>query len=291
MIVDQKYPRSRQELLGALATALSASRTVVVQTGHFVLYQEGAGTPAIPCVASEINDPRLDWIKDELGHFPHLSWSLATTLLASLPGLRTYYLVLVNDWQYVPDADARSNFYRDFQRLPSSYAPPLAPSGPSNTLLTPKGIETFTCPAPFFSERSLRNQFHRRLKKLVQAGQLPADSEISENDTGATSAIVEVLGQRREVYCSSKRADCSGEVAQMIDEAYAHVACDTFINLVPRVCEHFVELGSELSSTVLKTGVSTVINIFLPATRVLTEQDLLSEATVTVHGFPPNAAG
>ena len=285
MISARHYPRSREALFELVKTSLAGARVAVAQAGHFLLYEDEASGRAVPCVESELIAPEYQRLSREFGRFPHLSWSLAGDLMAALELEERYLMVLVNDWQYVPTLAARDAFYRDHLLLPQTYRTALeARRGTPLKLLAPVGATGYQASRPYFSERVLRNKFHRRLKTLTGSKDLPQGLEISRTTIGATCSV-EIMGQLQEVYCSTKSSDCSGEVAQMLDEAHALVSCDAFINFVPNVCQNFVELGSELPIKLFGTNIKHVINIALPAMHVAHEQDLLSEAVVTVHSF------
>lgn len=286
MITGRHHPRSRAELIDLIADVLGDAQVAVAQAGHFLLYQEEGADRAVPCISSELTEERYADLSREHGHFPQLSWSLGRSVLEALSLRERYLLVLVNDWQYVPDPRARDRFYREHCSLPRPY---IAAAGEASTdgvqLLTPRGRSDFSTADPFFSERVLRNQFHRRLKKLVSGGRLPPGAEVTVDPDGAKCSLVDIMGERREIYCSSKSADCASEVAQMIDECHQITGCDTFINFAPTVCRQFVELGSELSPRIFGTPVGRVLNVSLPTIRVHSEQDLLAEAELTVHEF------
>lgn len=285
MIVDRHSPRSAAELIKSIANALDGSRVAVVQAGHFLLFLDTNTNRALPCVASEMSEERFGPFREEAGHFPQLSWSLALKVLSAVPTEKRYLLVLVNDWQYVKNLDARSGFYEEHVVLPKSYILADEVAKQANVaLLTPSGVTTFSGERPYFRETTLRNQFNRRLEKLSSSNSIPEGMAVAQDADGAT-CVVDVMGAKREIYCSSKSADCAGEVAQLIDQAHALVSCDTFINFAPAVCKQFVELGSELGPRVFGPKVRRVINVFLPATQVYEESDFFDEAELSIHEF------
>jgi hypothetical protein len=279
MISARHNPRSREDLFSIVKGALVGARVAVAQAGHFLLYEDEADGRAVPCMESELTAPRYQSLSQEFGRFPHMSWRLAGDLMDALNLNERYLLVLVNDWQYVPTKSVRDAFYREQPQLPEVYR---GSACREIRLLTPHGPAGFDETSPFFSERALRNQFHRRLKKLTGSEELPENLKISRTQAGATCSV-EVMGQMQEVYCSTKSADCSGEVAQLLDDSHRLVGCDAFINFVPSVCQTFVDLGSELPAKLFGTPIRRVINVSLPATHIASEQDMLAEASVTVH--------
>jgi hypothetical protein len=269
------------QLRRIVSEAVQGEETVAVQAGHFLLCDMPDGTGVGACVASELHGETLEELKREHAQFPHLSWNLACDVLLHLPHTRRHILVLVNDWQYVSQPEERIAFFEEKHRLPSSYCAPLS----GVTLLTPDGPADFDTDHPYFSERVLRNAFHRRLKKLVAAGKLPPGIEVEFSGSGASCSVLDAAGERKEIYCSTKSADCAGEVAELIDRIHALVSCETFINVFPSVCKQFVELGSEAARSIFGTSVRQVINIALPSTNVHSEQHLLDEAEITIHRF------
>jgi len=69
-----------------------------------------------------LSDDRLSSdVRNELGHFPELSWRLAVDCVSGSDTSDVYMLVLVNDWQYVRDPEARAQFYRQSLSLPDEY--------------------------------------------------------------------------------------------------------------------------------------------------------------------------
>jgi hypothetical protein len=284
VIVDRQFPSNRHALIEIVKREILESRVVAIHAGHFLLHYDEEERRLIPCIASEMASRRYDGVREALAEFPLLSWSLACRIAESLPNAARYMLTIVNDWQYVPSGADRRRFYADFTNLPTSFiAEARAAQNEGVKLLTPKGPSGFTASQPYFSERSLRNQYNRRVKRLIKQRALPGDVELNLGDDGATCSLFDVMGRKREVYCSSKDADCSSEVAELIYETFSLVECDTFINLYPAVCKEYVEPGSELPARLFGTGVSRIINLALPATGIADERALFDGAEMTIH--------
>lgn len=284
MIVDRQFPNDRHALIESIKRETSGSRVVAIHAGHFLLHYDEEERRLIPCIASEMSSPRYDGIREVLAEFPLLSWRLACGIAESLPDAARYMLTIVNDWQYVPSGADRRKFYEDFANLPASFIDEArSAQNEGIKLLTPKGPSGFSASQPYFSERSLRNQYNRRVKRLIKQHALPSDVELNLGDDGATCNLLDVMGRKREVYCSSKDADCSSEVAELIYQTFSLVKCDTFINLYPAVCKEYVEPGSELPKRLFGTGVSCVINLALPATGIADERALFDGAEIAIH--------
>lgn len=284
MIVDRQFPDDWQSLVDIVKRATTESRVVAIHSGHFLLYYDADEGRAVPCIASEMKSSKYDAVREELAEFPLLSWKLACRLAASLPSVSHHLLTIVNDWQYVPTGFDRKKFYGDFVQLPDSYIAEASQLKNVNArLLTPEGSMEFSASQPYFSERALRNQYHRRIRRLIKQQALPAGVELNLGEGGTTCSLLDMMGRKREVYCSSKDADCSNEVAELIHQSSSLIGCDTFINLYPAVCKEFVELGSELPARLFGTPVSRIINLALPATGVATESDLYDGAEMAIH--------
>jgi hypothetical protein len=285
VIAERRYPGSARELNDTMQDFLRDSAVVVAQAGHFLLYQKEPGDPAVPCVANAEGRDEHGWIYEELGRFPDLSWELATRTIGAFRSDRTYFLVLVNDWQYVLNAAARSEFYARNARLPGTYVSCAAKLGNEVRLLTPTGPSDFFALAPYFSEQALRSKFKRRVRRLIDHNGMPPDVELSGSDGLTSCNLIDALGEKREIYCSSKQADCAAEMAQLVVDAHDLVACDTLVNFYPRVCKQFVEFGSEIAPRIFGTDIKKIVNIALPANRVSTEDDLFEGAEVAMHEF------
>jgi hypothetical protein len=268
-----------------MAAYMRDSQNIVVQAGHFLLYQQECGGPAVPCVADTEADGANTQIYNELGRFPDLSWALASHCISSVRAGAVYFVVLVNDWQYVLESKARADFYANGPQLPGSYIRCANAFPDGVQLLTPNGPSSFFASNPFFSEQALRSKFKRRVRQLIDHNAMPSDIDLADVDGITSCNLIDALGQKREIYCSTKQADCAAEMAQLVVDAHELVACDTLVNFYPRVCKQFVEFGSELAPRIFGTNIKKILNVALPANRVSTESDLFEGVEVAMHEF------
>lgn len=283
MITQQLYPKSVSEVRDALVAHSESFKSVVMQCGHFLLYYDIVENRLLPGIASELAGSRHERLREEFGHFPELTWEIGLDFLSAINVPNRNAMIAVNDWQYVPDGIDRHPFYADTTVLPRSYQEALKQADvPINVLSLER--RNATGPAsPFFSEQTLRNQYVRHVKDLIRKGMLPPDAELSDEEGVAVCNLTDILGEDREIYCSTKNANCATEVTEMIDQAYRLTGCDLFINIFPSVCQQFVEVGSEIPYRLFKTPVRRIINIAMPARRVISFDDLMNGAHYSVH--------
>ncbi len=283
MILERLYPKTLGELESMVAPRCADATSVTVQAGHFLVYYDRTEDQLLPCVESELLGPRHEVIRKEVGHFPLLTWEIGVRLLASLPAPKKHLMVLVNDWQYLPDGIDRSRFYEAHKTLPASYTSILETEEDSIELLTPHqyGKSMFT--GDFFGEQSLRNQYGKHVKQLIAQGKLPDNAELDMNGDTLSCSLVDVVGHKQEIYCAGKGQNCTHEVAELLHTVASITQCSVFINLFPLVCKQYVEAGTELGFDLFNTPVATVINIGMPATGVLSLEQLCASSAITLQ--------
>jgi len=286
VIADRQLPLSVEALVESVRRECANSKVIVIQAGHFLLHYDEERQRLVPSVETTMISAEHEKVRLEFAGFPFLTWKLACRLFKALPTVSSYMSVLVNDWQYVPSGLERKNFYAEFSRLPTTYLDEIRAIRDGNVMfLTPNGPADFSTSQPYFSERKLRNQYDRRIEKLIKTNALPEGIELNIGKDGTTCRVSDVMGVKREVYHSSKDADCSNEVAEYIEQVCRLVSCDTIINLYPAICKEFVEPGSELPTRLFRTPISRIINLALPSTGIANERDLLDGAEMAIHRF------
>ncbi|MBI2240125.1 MAG: hypothetical protein HYU59_04890 [Magnetospirillum gryphiswaldense] len=283
MITQTLFPKSVSEVRDALVAHSKSFKSVVMQCGHFLLYYDIVENRLLPGISSELTGSRHQRLRDELGHFPELTWKMGVDLLAAIDVPDRNVMIAVNDWQYVPDGIDRSPFYVENTVLPQYYQDALDQAGAQIKVLSPERRGGSGPESPYFSEQTLRNQYVRHIKDMIRKGMLPPDAELSEKEGLSVCNLTDILGEDREIYCSTKNANCATEVTEMIDQAYRLANCDLFINIFPSVCQQFVEVGSEIPYRLFNSPVSRIINIAMPARRVSSFDDLMDGAQYSVH--------
>lgn len=269
-----------QELAAIAQHATRGANTVVMHAGHFLLFQDAIDNRVMPCIGSELREPRHDDIRSRFGAFPELSWALGLRLLSQLESRNKYVMIVVNDWQYLPAGQRRLDFFTDTTRLPVSYARELE-KHPEITLLRASAGHSES--HLFFSEASLRNRYRKHVKKLILSGALPPDARVHRLGGVVTAQLLDGSKGKREIYCSERSTDCSGETAQFLDESSKATGCQTFINLFPRVCWEPVEYGTQLAPRLFTTETRTFLNIGFDSTDVRDEESLIETSQCALH--------
>jgi len=283
MIVECRFPRTLQDLMAFVRSRVGDARSVAVQAGHFLVYYDHTEDQLLPCVASELDGPRQQAIRDSVGHFPLLTWDLGLALLQALPAPEKRILVLVNDWQYLPKGVDRARFYKHHCRLPNVYREALTARTSGVGLLSPPSGGNNLQTGEFFSEQALRNQYGQHIRRLIETKALPANAEVSPNGEVLSCSLVDVLGRREEIYCANKSQNCAHEVAELIFLVRQLSGCEAFINLFPLICRQYVEAGTELAFDLFQTSVKTVLNVGMTAAEVHSVEDVLHSCETTVH--------
>ena len=283
MILERLYPKTLGDLESLVASRCANAMSVTVQAGHFLVYYDRTEDQLLPCVGSELLGPRHDVIRKEVGHFPELTWNIGVKLLNSLPAVKKHIMVLVNDWQYLPDGVDRVRFYESHHRIPASYADVLETDGGSIKLLTPQGLGKAPLAGDFFSEQSLRNQYGKHVKQLIAQGKLPANVALETNGDALSCSLVDAVGNKQEIYCTGKGQNCTHEVAELLYVVTSLTQCDVFINLFPIVCKQYVEAGTELGFALFATPIRIVINIGMTATGSSSTEQLCASSTMTLQ--------
>ena len=284
MPLHHYFPSNRKALQEVLLENVKPSKCIVVQAGHFLLYFDEKTGQIVPCIQEELQEPHLANIGKSFGAFPLLTWLLGLDILAQSNCERRMVMTVVNDWQYVPSTANREAFYKDHNHLPSTYEAALKNYGPEIEVLQPKPVKTGIPTRPFFSEMNQRNQFRKRVEKMLRKDILPAFAEVDRTTDGVVCRVPHAGSfAGREFYCSGKSPDCAAQIAQMLSQAKELSDCDTFINIYPLVCRSYVEGGTILASQLFAPRIPCVINIGLPSSHVRSLAEALRQSEVAVH--------
>ena len=286
MLVKRIFPSGADEVRQFVVSEAKGVQCVVVQAGHFLLYYDVTEALVLPCIKGELTGPRSAQVAEEYGYFPAMTWNFAIPLLDSLPAAKKWAMVLVNDWQYLPDEVDRFVFYRSHPALPESYHECLDAHPAVKLLHYPPRLEGDT--GEHFSEKSLRKAYEKHIKRLVKSRALPENARV-ETGKVLTCSLEDAIGGRTEIYCSEKRAGCTHEVAELMSALSELCGADMVINVFPLVCKEYVAEGTELGHTLFRHGIKKTINIGLPATQVQTLPDPFAKAEVTLHEFSRKA--
>jgi hypothetical protein len=287
MTIHRYYPETQDDLWGILKTHAGNAQRVAMQAGHFLLYYDSESSRLLPCLQEALTAPHLQEIRKSFSAFPLFTWRLGIELLSKLPAKQKHLMIVVNDWQYVPKNIDRAVFYENNKELPVSYQNELNPYSSEIQLFQPKQIKTGST-RPFFSEMNQRNQFRRRIEKLLRKDMLPALATVIQSPEGVVCSIpAEATHINREFYCTGKSPDCAAQIAQMLSQAQEATKYDCFINFYPSVCRTYVENGTKLASDLFNLS-ATVINVGMPSSGVESISGMLQHSEVSVHSQNPN---
>lgn len=248
--VSYNILNSEYELMDALRSSMHDERynDLVIMAGHFMLFFDSVSKRLVPGIFEEIqNDLLKTQVKERVGVFPSYTWDLGVKLgdhYRENHRKPAKLLLLINDWQYVPDggkaSDFRSDFYEGFDGLPAGYAERLATSRhlSENDLLASRKHSIA------FPETWLKYRFQKSAAKLVKAGALekrylddrPGQSEVSFTDSSGNSLPLISCGV----------TGCAGEVTEMISEV--HKSGGRYIIIfAPGECHAPVRTGVEIA--------------------------------------------
>ncbi|MCO7597506.1 MULTISPECIES: LPD16 domain-containing protein [Pseudomonas] len=124
-----------------------------IMAGHFMLFYDNQKNKLVPGIFEDINStPLKEKIRSRIGIFPSYSWHLGVQLAEhhiSKNQKSANLLLLINDWQYVPDKesnyDYRAEFYSSFTELPPTYISRLQ----SSNIVSTKNIIARDSPNKF----------------------------------------------------------------------------------------------------------------------------------------------
>ena len=247
---NEKFVFSEEELLDELRASMHDDNfsEVIIMAGHFMLFFDTATKRLVPGIFEDVENEILkEQVKERVGIFPSYTWDLGVRLgdhYRLQHGKPARLLLLVNDWQYVPDSgkasDCRSKFYETFNELPPSYLSRLKVS----SQLSEKDILSSRRHMLAFPETWLRYRFQNAAIRLVKAGKLqkrfledkPGKSEISFPDKSGNSLPL--------ISCGI--TGCAGEITEMISEVH-RVGGRYFVIMAPAECHTSIRTGIEIA--------------------------------------------
>lgn len=253
---------TEQQLLEIIHGSMDDVRfdNVVIMAGHFMLFYDSLAKQLVPGVFQDIASDTLQaQVKERVGIFPSYTWDLGIRLAehyrlnyAKEPKL----LLLINDWQYVPDSGSASEhrhiFYSQHQELPLSYAVRLELS----TIISKSDLLPSRRHPHAFPETWLKNRFKNEAARLVKQGKLqrvyltehPGKSEISFTDAfGSTLPLI-----------SCGMTGCAGEITEMISEVH-RAGGRYLIILAPAECHTPIRKGVEIALSLYELGKMKVL--------------------------------
>lgn len=245
--------RSEDELLDRIFSLMDDTdySSVTIMAGHFMLFFDRSHRRLVPGIFEDIPDIILaEQVRNRVGIFPTYTWDLGIRLgeqYCRHPGRSANLLLLVNDWQYVPDSgnagDYRASFYKGFDQLPAAFASRLSRS----ELLGTNDVLASRRHSIAFPETWLRYRFQNRAAQLVKQGKLqkryldgrPGQTEVAYADTDGNSLPLISCGV----------TGCAGEIVEMISEAHKSGG-RYLILLAPAECHAPIRTGVQIALSI-----------------------------------------
>jgi hypothetical protein len=249
--VTHRMVGCEEELLDLMREELAAAeqRELVIMAGHFMLFVDEQENRLVPGIIEEQSSPLLqERISRRVGIFPTYTWNLGVRLGAEFAGkfADTRFLLLINDWQYVPAqggvaSDLRRDFYERFVALPSSYREALTRSerfGERNILPSRKHPIAFP-------ETWLKYRFQKSAERLVKAGRLEKRVLEGHAANGTEVSFLDESGNYKPLITCGVTG-CAGEITEMVSEVHRENH-RLLIIFAPGECFQPVRTGVEIA--------------------------------------------
>lgn len=239
---------SEEELLELLRKEISEADQdeMVIMAGHFMLFLDEEKDRLMPGVLEvQETESMKQRIANRVGIFPGYTWELGAQLAQEFKSKfnAIQFLLLINDWQYVPEkgsaSDYRQAFYEDFTHLPQGYADLLAEYGYSQQDMLASRKHPLA-----FPETWLKYRFQKSADKLVKEGKLEKRMVEDRPNQSEVTFVDENGNYKTLISCGI--TGCAGEVTEMIAEV--HKAGKRFmVVFAPGECYQPVRTGIEIA--------------------------------------------
>ncbi|QHN50454.1 hypothetical protein EPB69_15590 [Geobacillus stearothermophilus] len=240
---------SENELLNLIYKELDDTdqKELVIMAGHFMLFfdeEKGSLTPGI--IEEQNTELMRQRIARRVGIFPTYTWKLGVDIgkkyAKQFEDIK--YLLLINDWQYVPTQDVsaselRKNFYDTYTEIPSSFLSTLLDNG-----FTSENILSSRKNSLFFPETWLKYRFQKSASKLVKEGKLEKKVLNDRENQSEVSFVDENGNYRTLISCGV--TGCAGEITEMISEVHK-AGYRLLLIFAPGECYQPVQTGVEIA--------------------------------------------
>ncbi|WP_157251733.1 LPD16 domain-containing protein [Nonomuraea typhae] len=248
---------SEQELLEVVNRELAGAGPggdLVIMGGHFMLFENEEGRLVSGIIEEQDSEVMRRRIAGRVGIFPLYTWRMSVDLLREHPEARL--LLLVNDWQYVPQngrpaGELRAEYYDGFTQLPSSYEKELRSAG-----LSPDSMLASRKHPLAFPETWLKYRFQKTAAKLVKQGRLEKRYLESSESKPEVSFLDENGNYRTLMSCGI--TGCAGEMTEMVAEVY-NAGYRRLLVFAPGECLNPVETGVDIALSLYGLPGMTVI--------------------------------
>ncbi len=228
----------------ALLSTIAHGERIAIHAGHVILLWDEVAGRAVPSLPGEaVQSQSVAHAFTAAASFTSDTWELGRALHAAAVdrGSEVAHVILVNDWQFMPAGPARERARLSFYERFAGCRPELFSPSDWTIVHELNGNDTIRR-SPFISEKSLRNAYSRRHRRLrSRECHVFTPSEIQpHSQPGCAEEVVELL----------TLLSASGFTA--------------FINLYPLPCRAHVLGGSEEFAQSGQGSLKTIINVGIP---------------------------
>ncbi|WP_242479907.1 LPD16 domain-containing protein [Bacillus cereus group sp. N21] len=254
---------SEEEMIKLISEELknTTQEELVIMSGHFMLFfneETNSLTPGI--IEEQKTDMMKERISRRVGIFPLYTWNIGIQL-----GEQFYeqfkdikYLLLINDWQYVPStnanvSDLRKEFYERYTEIPEAYVTSLEKSKYFNQ----QSILSNRKNPIFFPETWLKYRFQKSASKLVKEGKLEKRMLNDRENQSEVSFVDEDGNYKTLISCGV--TGCAGEITEMIAEVHK-AGYRALLLFAPGECYQPVRTGIEIALNLYNlTGMKVIV--------------------------------
>lgn len=248
--VCQSYVSSETEMLEFLQSQLviSHGQDLVIMGGHFMLFYDSDSNLLVPGVFQDLRSENIRAkVRDRVGIFALYTWGLALRIGKAYTEefkKKVKFLILINDWQYVPEfgsaGEHRDIFYRNFKSVPEVYRELMCKQG----VFSEKDLLSSRRNSLAFPETWLKYRFQKSAAKLVKQGKLEK-KYIREGSNETEISFVSDDGSCNQLM-SCGVTGCAGEVTEMLREVYES-GHRLILIFAPNECHSPVKIGIEIA--------------------------------------------
>ncbi|MCZ8523411.1 MULTISPECIES: LPD16 domain-containing protein [Paenibacillus] len=243
-----RFVGSEEELLELLRKEVASAeqQELVIMAGHFMLFLDEAQDCLVPGVMEEQKtDLMKQRIANRVGIFPAYTWTkgaeLAKEFSEQFSDIK--FLLLINDWQYVPEkgtaSELRQQFYERFSELPAVYIETLQDQGFGSEHMLSSRKHPLA-----FPETWLKYRFQKSADKLVKDGKLEKRM-VADRPTQSEVTFLDEEGNYKTLI-SCGITGCAGEVTEMISEVHK-AGHRLMVVFAPGECYQPVRTGVEIA--------------------------------------------
>ncbi|QTL52736.1 MULTISPECIES: LPD16 domain-containing protein [Priestia] len=253
---------SEEKLLNLIRNELKVSeyKDLVVMAGHFMLFMDEHKNELIPGVIEEQDNQIIrERVEQRVGIFPKYTWELGVEIAKEFSDEfdEKKFLLLINDWQYVPAknvsaSELRAQFYEKFS-FPTSYMKVLE----NSKVFSERNILKSRKHDLAFPETWLKYRFQKSANKLVKEGKL--EKKVLNNQTKDSEVTFLDENGNYKTLISCGITGCAGEITEMISEVYKD-GKRLMLVFAPGECYQPVKTGVEIALNLYKlTGMKIII--------------------------------